>query len=259
MKRIFAICSACFLSCAVFAQRPEEIHLWPNGAPDSNGITAPEGRNANNRIINVTDPTITVYPAAKPNGQAVIMCPGGGYVHLSIDHEGHDMAAWFNNQGITYVVLKYRMPNGHNEVILSDIHQAIRLVREHASKWGVRTVGVMGASAGGHMASIASTNFDKDTRPDFQVIFYGAMGMTGGATTDTMVTPETPQAFLMVSADDRLSEQSIKYYQALRKNGVSACLHIYPTGGHGWGFKDSFTYKSLWTAELEKWLREINR
>lgn len=157
------------------AQKPVELPLWPNGAPNNNELTN-SGQNHNNEwVSDVTTPTLTVYPASHPNGMAIIMCPGGGYGGLAMKHEGHDMAPWFNTQGITYAVLKYRMPNGHHEVPLSDAEQAIRMVREHAAEWGVnpQRVGIMGASAGGHLAASLATLYSSDkTRPDFQILFY---------------------------------------------------------------------------------------
>lgn len=137
MKRILLM-SLLAISTALSAQKPVELELWPDGAPNSNGITTPEQKLENNRISNVSEPTLTVYPAAKPNGLAVVACPGGGYIRLAMNHEGHDMADWFNAQGITYAVLKYRMPNGHHDVPLSDTHQAIRLMREHANEWHIQ-------------------------------------------------------------------------------------------------------------------------
>ena len=134
-----------------------------------------------------------VYPVRKPRGKAIIMCPGGGFNQIASDHEGRDFAAWFNNQGITYAVLNYRMPNGDVEVIREDIREAIRLIRRQSAEWGIHQLGVMGASIG-------------------------------------------------------------VYYTALLKHGVSAGLHIYPEGGHSFGFRDSFIYKELWTDELQKWL-----
>lgn len=111
---------------------------------------------------------------------AVIMCPGGGYSRLAMDHEGHDMAPWFCGQGITYVVLKYRMPNGHCEVPLSDAERAIRIVREHAGEWNIhpRKIGIMGASAGGHLASTLATHYSAASRPDFQILLYPVVTMT---------------------------------------------------------------------------------
>lgn len=234
-------------------------------------------------MTNIVNPSLTVYPAEKPNGMVIIMCPGGGYGGLALAHEGHDMAAWFNTQGITYSVLKYRMPNGNNEVPLSDAEQAIRLVREHAAEWGVNParVGIMGASAGGHLAASLATLYSSDkTRPDFQILFYPVISMVKGIThpgsrknligknpTQTLeqkyslekqVTPRTPQAFIMLSSDDDLvpATNSIGYFLALKDKKVPVSLHMYPSGGHGWGFRDNFTYKRQWTGELEKWLRD---
>ncbi|BEG98394.1 alpha/beta hydrolase [Bacteroides sedimenti] len=270
-------------SSTLFAQKPIELPLWPKGAPNSNGLTGPEQELEKNRISNVTSPTITVYKAKRGNGKAVIMCPGGGYFLLATDHEGHDMAPWFNAQGITYVVLKYRMPNGHCEVPLSDAQQAITLVRQHAAEWGVdiHKVGIMGASAGGHLASTLATHFTEETRPDFQILLYPVITMDKAYThngsrenligknpgkdkellfsNELQVTPDTPKAFIVLSSDDRSvpPQNGINYYLALLKNNVSASMHIYPIGGHGWGFWDSFAYKRQWTEELEKWLREL--
>lgn len=214
---------------------------------------------------------------------AIIMCPGGGYSGLAMNHEGHDMASWFNTQGITYAVLKYRMPNGHNEVPLSDAEQAIRMVREHAAEWSVnpQRVGIMGASAGGHLAASLATLYSSDnTRPDFQILFYPVISMQKGVThggsrknllgenpsqeleqkysLERQVSPRTPQAFIMLSSDDDAVPpiNGIGYFLALRDHKVPASLHAYPTGGHGWGFRDNFTYKRQWTEELEKWLRD---
>lgn len=263
------------------AQQPIVINLWPNGAPTNNGLTGEEQKLENGRIANVTNPTLTVYPAKNGNGMAIISCPGGAYIRLAMNHEGHDMAAWFNAQGVTYAVLKYRMPNGHHEVPLNDVQQAIKLMRQHSGEWGFapNKLGIMGSSAGGHVASTAATHFTSDEdRPNFQILFYPVIKMDarfgqvllGKNPSDEMikkysnelqVTSQTPKAFLLCSADDRTvsCDNSIQYFQALTTNKVAASLHIYPTGGHGWGYKDDFIYKREWTAELEKWLREINK
>ena len=281
MKKLLSI-SLLFFSATLFAQKPIEIKVWPNGAPNSNGITTAEKQIDESRVSDVTVPTLTIYRAAKPNGMAIVTCPGGGYVRLATAHEGHDMAAWFNAQGITFAVLKYRMPNTHQDVPLSDALQAIRIMKQHAEEWGYNKVGIMGSSAGGHLASTAATHFTKDSRPDFQILFYPVVSMVNpthqgskdnllGKTpsqemlnlysNEKQVTPQTPPAFIMHSSDDKAVpvSNSIDYYTALVKNGVSASLHIYPIGGHGWGFRDNFIYKRQWTGELEKWLREINK
>lgn len=176
MKRLFMM-SLLAVSTVLSAQQSTELKLWPNGAPNTNDITTDEQEPEKNRISNVTVPTLTIYPATQPNGLAIIMCPGGGYTRLAMDHEGHDMAQWFNTQGITYAVLKYRMPNGHSDIPLSDAHQAIRLMREHAKEWNFTKLGIMGASAGGHLASTAATHYTAETRPDFQILLYPVVSM----------------------------------------------------------------------------------
>ncbi len=282
MKKLFFL-SFLFAATFAYAQQPVQLLLWPDGAPNSNGLTGVEEDLEGGRVANIVNPSITVYPAKNANGTAIVMCPGGGYTRLAMNHEGHDMAAWFNAQGITYAVLKYRMPNGNKEVPLSDAEQAIRLMRQHAEEWGVdpAKVGIMGASAGGHLAASLATLYSSDeTRPDFQILFYPVISMEKGIThagsranligedadasleaeysLEKRVTENTPQAFIMLSSDDETVPplNSIAYYKALVDKGVAASMHTYPTGGHGWGFRDSFTYKRQWTGELEKWLKE---
>lgn len=281
MKTIL-VTALLIMTTSLCAQKPIELPLWPNGAPNSNELKGDEQEMDNGRVSNIKNPDITVYRAENPNGMAVIMCPGGGYARLAMNHEGHDMAPWFNTQGITYVVLKYRMPNGHKEVPFSDVEQAIRLVRQHAAEWNINPakVGIMGASAGGHLASTLATHYtSKETRPDFQILLYPVITMDANFThagsrenlitknpsadliakysNELQVNAQTPQAFIVLSSDDKavLPQNSINYYLALLKHNVPATMHIYPTGGHGWGFRDNFTYKRQWTDELEKWLR----
>ena len=257
--------------------------MWPNGAPNTNGLTGDQEDLNGGRVANVVNPTITVYRPAKPNGMTILMCPGGGYARLAMNHEGHDMASWFNTQGITYAVLKYRMPNGNREVPLSDAEQAIRIIRQHAKEWDINPnqVGVMGASAGGHLAASLSTLYNSDeTRPDFQILLYPVISMVPGIThggsrknllgdnptkeledaysLERRVSPRSPQAFIVLSADDGAVPpmNSIGYFLALNQQKVPVSMHIYPIGGHGWGFRDNFTYKRQWTEELEKWLRD---
>ena len=282
MKTIL-VTALLIMTTSLCAQKPIELPLWPNGAPNSNELKGDEQEMDNGRVSNIKNPDITIYRAEHPSGMAVIMCPGGGYARLAMNHEGHDMAPWFNTQGITYVVLKYRMPNGHREVPFSDVEQAIRLVRQHAAEWNINPakVGIMGASAGGHLASTLATHYtSKETRPDFQILLYPVITMDANFThagsrenlitknpsadliakysNELQVNAQTPQAFIALSSDDKavLPQNSINYYLALLKHNVPATMHIYPTGGHGWGFRDNFTYKRQWTDELEKWLRD---
>lgn len=268
------------VSSHLFAQKGIEIKIWPEGAPNTNEMT----QQVKDGPLYVEEPVLTVYPAEKSNGMAIMTCPGGGYWTLAMGHEGHDMAAWFNSQGITYAVLRYRMPNGHHEVPLSDAQQALRIMRQHATEWNVKKLGIMGSSAGGHLASTAATHFtDAETRPDFQILFYPVITMDPSYThmgshddllgknpskeleqkysNELQVTPQTPPAFILHCSDDTVVPvgNSVNYYTALVKQKVSANLHIYPVGGHGWGYNDSFPYKRQWTGELEKWLREINK
>ena len=275
------LCSMMLLtSMCVFAQKPVVVELWPNGAPNDNGLTGEEKVSANNHISNISKPTITVYPSHKANSKAIIMCPGGGYAFESMDSEGYNFAGWMNAINVTYVVLKYRLPNTHSEVPVTDVHQAFTLVRQHAKEWNVdpHAVGIMGASAGGHLAATGANEFTPETRPDFQVLFYPVITMDLNVThkgtrkyllgenpsdemikrysMDLQVTDNTPRALLILCNDDRSVPpiNSIRYYTALLEHHVSASMHIYPTGGHGFGFHDSMLFKRQWTGELEKWL-----
>ena len=262
---------------------PVEIMVWPEGAPSDTGIDVNAEAESNQFVTSVSTPVLYVYPASKPNGTAVVMLPGGGYAGLAMYHEGSDMADWFNSMGITYAVLKYRMPNGHTEVPLSDAEEAMRIVRRHAADWGVdpASVGVMGASAGGHLATTLATHYSSDeTRPDFQILFYPVVSMRDDIThhysrellmgknptsveidrlsNELQVNARTPKAFIMLSADDEAVPvaNSLRYFQALTDAGVHSAMHVYPSGGHGWGYRDSFPYKPVWTSELREWLRQ---
>lgn len=276
MRKLFMI-GALLVSSFLSAQHPIQVKLAEEKTVDEKPVIK--------GWINgdeYTEATLTIYPARNPNGQAIIACPGGGYAGIATTHEGHAMAAWFNTQGITYAVLHYRMPYVKHEIPLSDAHQAIRYMRKHADKWGIKQLGIMGSSAGGHLASTAATHFTKETRPDFQILFYPVVTMTDYThkssknnllgknpseelvklySNELQVTERTPPAFIMHSSDDTAVPvlNSINYYLAMYKYGVSATMHLYPVGGHGWGFNDSFPYKSQWTDEMEKWLREINK
>ncbi len=279
MKKI--ICAGLFAVSSLFAQAqsPILVKLW-----EGEGTVTSEKPIIKGWINGdeYSEATLTIYPASKPNGQAIIACPGGGYAGIATTHEGHDMATWFNTQGITYAVLHYRMPYGKHEIPLSDAHQAIRYMRKHASQWSINQIGIMGSSAGGHLASTAATHFTEDTRPDFQILFYPVVTMSdythqgskdnllGKNPTDELVrlysnemqvNAQTPPAFIMHSSDDTVVPvaNSINYYMNMVKQGVMATMHLYPIGGHGWGYNENFPYKSQWKNELEKWLREINK
>lgn len=274
MRKLFMI-GALLVSSFLSAQHPIQVKLAEEKTVDEKPVIK--------GWINgdeYTEATLTIYPAKNPNGQAIVACPGGGYAGIATTHEGHDMAAWFNTQGITYAVLHYRMPYGKHEIPLSDAHQAIRYMRKNAEKWGIEQLGIMGSSAGGHLASTAATHFDAETRPDFQILFYPVVTMTDYThqgskdnllgknpseelvklySNELQVTEQTPPAFIMHSSNDDAVPvlNSINYYLALCKHGVWSSMHLYPIGGHGWGYNESFPYKAQWKNELEKWLREI--
>ncbi len=261
------------------------VGLWDNvTAPHSNGITLPEAEVAPNRPANVTEAVLYIFGTDRSiaTGQAVVICPGGGYRRLAMDHEGYELARWFAAHGISAAVLKYRMPNGRPEVPLEDAEQALRIMRgevEGAGVYACHTVGIVGSSAGGHLAATVSTM--GAVRPDFSVLFYPVITsetgvchegsfdellgegrsrrLTARYSLERAVDQHTPPAFLMHSDDDRSvpSVSSTRYYEALKSFGTEASLHIYPSGGHGWGMRDSFPYKSQWQEALLDWLAKL--
>lgn len=248
--------------------------------PSTNGITGKEQELDNGFITNVTNPSLYIYPAKEPNGKAVIMCPGGGLTKVAMGHEGHDMAPWFNEQGITFAILKYRMPNGNRKSLLEDIQQSIRVMRCLSGEYGFKELGVMGASIGGYIAASAAVFQKADTRPDFQILFYPVISMKQEYThipsrtqilgerpgykeeddfsLEFHVRDKVPRAFIVAASDDKAVSpiNSTLYYDALSRHGVPASLHIYPEGGHSFAFRDSFPYKNLLQEELKTWLNQ---
>lgn len=273
MRPLLSVLTALLTVIALAAPR-ETVMLWPDGKmPHDDGVRYTEAEMARDSTVN--SPVMYIYPANTPVDLVVIACPGGGYDHLAINHEGHDFAQWFNRQGINFAMLQYRMPRGNGLAPLSDVARAIEIARE---RFPGAKVGLMGFSAGGHLVGVASTTLTDRARPDFQILFYPVTRLTNGDFMDRrfcgenapaemtaryscveQVGPATPPAILFHAADDPLvaTDHSIDYFKALRSNGVPAALHIYPTGGHGWGFLDIYTYKPLWTAELEQWLKTL--
>lgn len=274
-----------FLGMAVNAgaQAPQPRPLYPNGAPESNGLTkADEILTDDGRLANVSEADYYLFlpDKSRATGQAVVIFPGGGYRRVVFDQEGFQAARWLNAHGIAAIVVRYRMPNGHSDIPLKDAHQVIRMVRENAAVWNIdpANVGVMGFSAGGHLAATAATHFDAGTRPDFAVLFYPVVTLdersshTGSRTNllgpdykpelvkfysnELQVTPQTPRTFLALSDDDTAVPplNSILFYNALQANKVSGELHIYPSGGHGWS--ETFKYKDEVRASLLRWLQQ---
>ncbi|MCM1067819.1 MAG: alpha/beta hydrolase [Muribaculaceae bacterium] len=219
-----------------------------------------------------------VFPAEKSSGKAIVCCPGGGYAMRAMEHEGYAFVPWLNEQGITLGVLEYRLPAGRDTVPGNDARRAVALMRERGAEWGVDKVGIMGFSAGGHLASTVATHCDPATRPDFQILFYPVVSMDAAIThagsrenligpdpsaalvelysNEKQVSADTPEAIIFHSSDDTVVpvENTLGYYRALTAAGVPASMHIFATGGHGWGFNDAYTYKPVWTAILADWL-----
>lgn len=232
------------------------------GPLEANGLTGENTVNPRGNVGNIGDGAyIDIYLPEQGNGQMIVVCPGGGYSNCSAANEGSRVADWCLKQGIAVCVVLYRMPNGHCKLPLHDVQNAFRYCRAHAQEWGVNQIGVMGFSAGGHLAASASTLFvDEITRPDFSVLVYPVitfeefvthagtrMNLIGARTTQQMVeyyslenqvTENTPPTILLLSGDDRAvpAENSIRYYKAMLEHGVKGELHIFTSGGHGWGF-----------------------
>jgi acetyl esterase/lipase len=277
------------------------VKLWKQGAPGAKIDTSYKETTVLDknrpRISKVTDPEIQVYlpDRSVANGTAVVICPGGGYGRLAIDHEGWDVAKWFNSIGVAGIVLKYRLPSNAIMVDktigpLQDVQEAIRLVRRNAKEWNINPnqIGVMGFSAGGHLAGTATTLYNEkvytpsdtvNARPNFSILIYGVLSMQSithsGSKKNLLgdnpsqelidkfsnelhINTSTPPAFIVHSQDDKSVpvENSIRYYQALVKNGIPAELHIYEKGGHGYGMAlDRKSTESTWTEACVKWLK----
>ncbi len=267
------------------AAAPEGLlALWPGLPPEeaqSSYTSEQETFDAKKpvtRISNVTKPSMTVCPppANTPNtGAAVVVCPGGGYNILAYDLEGSEVAEWLNSIGVTAFVLKYRVPRREgrpkHRAPLQDAQRAISLVRSNAEAWGVdpERIGILGFSAGGHLAAAASTNFktrqyapideaDREScRPDFTVLVYPAYMLEGEKLVSELpVAKDAPPAFMVHAGDDKhLAEGSVAYYLALRKHGVAGELHVHPGGGHGFGLRPSEYPVSAWPRQCAAWMR----
>ena len=320
VKSLIATAAAMLAAVAVFAQpntklRPDEtVLLYTDSFEDNvdpvygktisyagfemtadNKLSGPENVPDNGNISNISKlARVDLYFPKKPNGQMVIVCPGGGYAIVSTYNEGLYVADWMLDRGITVAVVKYRLPNYNHEVPYSDVANAFRYCRAHAEEWGVNQIGVMGFSAGGHLAATASNLWTDDiTRPDFSVLIYPVITLTPGRThhgthknllgekrmmqerymdkysMEKQVGRQTPPTFLALCSDDKTvpAENSLIYYNRLIELDVPAEMHIWPTGGHGWGFSsekfkgkgnDKFAYgREDFYNSLSRWLKEL--
>jgi acetyl esterase/lipase len=297
LTAVFLLLSICMVS----AQEPFPLYgdgPIPNSkpAPDREKIDS-SGNPVRYSYSDVSHPTLAVYlpPAGKSNGTAVIVCPGGGYVHLAFTHEGTDVAKWLNSIGVTAFLLKYRLPSDETMVDktigpLQDAQRAIQVVRERAAEWGVDPgrVGIIGFSAGGHLASTAGTHFDHavidnksgvSLRPDFMILLYpvisfsDSIGHRGSRdnllgkrpdaaailaySNEKQVTDRTPPTFIVHAEDDKTVPvlNSIYFYEALLQHHVSAEMHIFPRGGHGFGmWNHASSGTDQWPDMLQGWM-----
>jgi acetyl esterase/lipase len=273
------------------------LKVWPDGAPDSNGITLPEEKYDGVRVRNVTEAEMYVFLPEKDKntGTAVVICPGGGYQILAMDHEGYNIAQWLAERGVAGIVLKYRMPNGHHQIPSGDARRAMRTVRANAKEWGIdpAKIGIAGSSAGGHLASTVGTRFDAgdaasadpverfSSRPDFMLLLYpvisfneefGHMGsrrnligdgndwkMVHKYSNELHVTSETPPTFLVLADDDKsvVPRNSIEFYSALKANNIPAEMHIFQKGGHGFGMRNNNIPADNWPHLFMDWLKAL--
>ena len=269
------------------------IEIWPHGAPGSPANLPPEGDTTTPkenliagkplvRLGDVSKPTLTLYapPAGKNTGAAVVVFPGGAYHILAIDLEGTEVCDWLNSAGITCVLLKYRVPDTgpypESAAALQDAQRAVGIVRSHAADWHIdpKRIGVLGFSAGAHLAAALSTHFEKrlyDTvdaaddlscRPDFAVIVYpGYLAIAEqnfAPNAEIHPTEQTPPSFIVQSEDDPVHiENSTVYFLALKNAKVPAELHIYAQGGHGYGLRRTELPVTAWPQLVETWLHTI--
>lgn len=284
------VCWAGLVSLAPAADPPTVLELWPGKAPGEKGDIGdekvegpkPGEKTPIKRLTNVSKPTISVYRPAKDKdtGTAIVIAPGGGYNVLAWEHEGEQVADWLRDFGVTAVLLKYRVPRrpdapkGEPPVgALQDAQRAVGLVRSHAKEWGVNPakVGFLGFSAGGHLTAWVSTNADKraydavddadklSSRPDFAVVVYPG-GLLDKSDKEKLapeirVSKDTPPSFLVVAVDDKGSfDSTLKYTLALKAAGVGTELHVYSSGGHGFGMRKADKPFAGWPKRCEDWL-----
>ena len=249
-------------------------------------LQAQTARKVSVKISDDGQASMVVFLPEHPTGRALVGCPGGGYRNLSMQNEGYDWVDYFNRQGIAYGVLKYRMPNGDRNIPMSDAQQAVRTMRDSADVWGINPydVGIMGFSAGGHLASTTATHAPFEARPNFQILFYPVISMDervshkgsvnnflGEAKNDKQLVQQfsneravrrhlTPPCIILTANDDRTVNpvnNGIAYYSAMRRAGNDCVLHVYPTGGHGFGFRTTFKYHEQMVNDLTTWLANL--
>lgn len=292
MKSPRSLLFCCLLPLSwAFAAGPAEIPLWPAAAPDETRSLPPEADEFKSppdpliagrpiiRLGNVSTPTIAIYrpdPAAD-TGATVVVCPGGGYYILAMDLEGTEVCTWLNSIGVTAVLLKYRVPGrdgrARHATALQDAQRAVGMVRQRAAEMGLdpHRIGMLGFSAGAHLTAALGVNFEQRTyaavdaadesscRPDFALLIYpgGFLDNRGSVREEVAPAPgKTPPTFIAMAADDPVRvENALLYYLALKNAGVAAELHLYPTGGHGYGLRRTADDVTTWPDRAADWLK----
>jgi acetyl esterase/lipase len=270
-----------FSLVAAQAAEPITLKLWPEGVPEKVTLepeTAVKGeKDGVLRISNVSDPMLTVFKAEKPNGTAVVVCPGGGYNILAYEHEGSQVCEWLNTLGVTGVLLKYRVPRrdklNPSAAPLQDAQRAMSLTRKHAAEWGIKPdrIGILGFSAGGNLCVMTALHanertfkadpaVDVDAKPNFVVPVYPAYLVDDKDNfvlkPEIAVTKDAPPVFLVHANDDRISASaSALLYLEYKKLGIPAELHIYGKGGHGYGMKRNGDPVNEWHTRLGEWMK----
>jgi acetyl esterase/lipase len=301
IKPVALLLFTTLLTTNSFSQNPV-LKVWPKGVPgsirnDTYSEKVTESNGIPSRYEKVTDPSLTVFlpPADKATGTAVIICPGGGYGGLAFDHEGYAIARWLNDNGIAGIILKYRLPSDlimkdKSAGPLQDAQEALRIIRRNNEHWKIdpHKIGVIGFSAGGHLASTLSTHFaekvyeNSDTtsaRPDFSLLIYPVISFDASFThmgsrknligdnpskeatdhfsNELQITDKTPPAFLVHSSDDKAVpvKNSIVYYEGLIKNKITAEMHIFQKGGHGYGLSVDNGTQASWPDLCIRWMK----
>ncbi|MDR2473952.1 MAG: alpha/beta hydrolase [Tannerella sp.] len=268
------------LSAVVQVQAQDEIRLFDGIAPGETGTLPAESADTTGRrvggasvtrISNVGVPTITIFkPAVNNSGAAMIVCPGGGYNILAYDLEGVEICRWLNDLGITAILLKYRVPRRagreKHDAPLQDAQKAVHYVRSHHQELNINPnrIGIMGFSAGGHLAAMTCNSYDTDTvslRPDFCLLVYPAYLMgeqLGTLSPEIKVSSQTPPTMIVQAENDEPHINSaLSYFYALKQVKVPATMHLYPNGGHGYGLRDTDATVNEWTDRAEQWLRSL--
>jgi len=274
-----------FLTASSRAAEPIVVKLWPEGAPEKQGVVIeaekriePKGERDVLRVTNVSEPTLSVFAPEKPNGTAVIVCPGGGYGILAIEHEGTKVCEWLNSLGVTGILLKYRVPVREKTPgfePLQDAQRAVGIVRHHAVEWGInpQRIGILGFSAGGHLAVMTALSPNDrtyrqdpaldvdDATPNFLIPIYPAY-LVGAEDNYTLlptikVTPKSPALCVIHAHDDKgrtSAAASALLYLEYKKLGLPAELHIFQSGGHGFGMREGDSPVSHWPQRVGEWL-----